>query len=99
MKVVYNCCFGGFSLSEAGVRRYLSLRSMPHTDDLNGLRNIDRSCPFLVQTVEELGKRANGPFAALDIIDIPAGSLWRIDEYDGMESVMTVDDYEWNIAT
>jgi len=26
------------------------------------------------------------------------GTQYRIDEYDGMESVMTIDDYEWSIA-
>ncbi len=26
------------------------------------------------------------------------GGLWRMDEYDGNESVMTKDGYEWHLA-
>jgi len=60
--------------------------------------DIDRTDPALVQVVEELGDRANGVCADLGIVDIPAGTKYRIDEYDGLESVMTIDDYEWSIA-
>ena len=31
-KIVYNGCFGGFSLSDAGVRRYLELKGIPFTE-------------------------------------------------------------------
>lgn len=50
-------------------------------------RPENRSDPLLVQTVEELGKKANGSCAELKIIEIPDGIEWEIDEYDGMESV------------
>ncbi len=36
--------------------------------------------------------------ADLKIEDVPSGSLWRIDEYDGRESVMTQGDYQWKLA-
>jgi hypothetical protein len=32
-KVVYNGCFGGFSLSTAGVRRYLELKDIPFLEE------------------------------------------------------------------
>jgi len=32
-KVVYNGCFGGFSLSTAGVRRYLELKGIPFIEE------------------------------------------------------------------
>ena len=57
-----------------------------------------RTDPALVQVVEELGERANGSYAQLFIADVPSGTRYRIDEYDGLESVMTVDDYEWSVA-
>jgi hypothetical protein len=50
-------------------------------------RISDRADKFLVQTVEELGEKANGGFAKLEIVEIPDGTDWRIDEYDGMETV------------
>jgi hypothetical protein len=50
-------------------------------------RPENRSDPLLVQTVEELGEKANGSCAELKIIEIPDGIEWEINEYDGMESV------------
>jgi hypothetical protein len=52
----------------------------------------------LVQVVEELGEKANDSFADLYIVELPAGTVYRIDEYDGRESVMTNDDYDWSVA-
>jgi hypothetical protein len=54
---------------------------------------VDRHDPVLVQVVEELGDKANGKHAKLAIEEV-YGS-YRIDEYDGNESVMTSDDYDW----
>jgi hypothetical protein len=48
---------------------------------------ISRDDPLLVQVVEELGEEANGPHASLKIIEIPDGTDWVINNYDGMESV------------
>ena len=76
-----------------GTSRYARSNAMyfsPH--------NIERSDPALVQVVEELGDAADGTHAVLRVIDISAGTRYRIDEYDGLESVMTVDDYEWSVA-
>lgn len=59
----------------------------------------DRGDPILIQVIEEMGKRANGECATLKIEEVPKGTLWRIDEYDGNESVATQDSYEWQVAT
>jgi hypothetical protein len=32
-KIVYNGCFGGFSLSQAAVRRYLEIKGIPFTEE------------------------------------------------------------------
>ena len=66
--------------------------------DYGGGRNLDRADPILVQVVEQLGKKANGMCASLAIVDIPKGTAYRIDEYDGNESVQTMSSYDWNIA-
>jgi hypothetical protein len=74
----------------------------PYIVDLNGEKvrpdDIRRTDPALVQVVEELGERVNTRFSDLQIVDIPAGTKYRIDEYDGNESVCTIDDYDWSVA-
>jgi len=50
-------------------------------------RDIDRDDPLLIQIIEELGEAANGFFAELKIVEIPAGVLWDIEEYDGVEHI------------
>jgi hypothetical protein len=60
--------------------------------------DIPRTDAALVQTVEELGDAASGRFAELRIAEVPAGTRYRISEYDGLEAVMTVDSYEWEVA-
>lgn len=61
-------------------------------------RDIPRFDLALVQTVEELGDAANGHHAKLRIAEVPSGERYRIDEYDGSESIETVDSYDWSIA-
>ena len=46
-----------------------------------------RSDPRLIQVVEELGSKANGRCAKLQIVEIPDGIDWEIEEYDGQEWV------------
>ena len=92
-KIVYNTCFGGFSISTAAWERYVELGGKAE----NGY-HLERTDPILVQVVEELGENANSLFSELAIADVPAGTKYRIDEYDGNESVMTIDDYEWSVA-
>lgn len=141
-KVVFNACFGGFSVSETGMRRYAELKGItlyveqtpygfasywtvpqdkrpsPIEGDawyqlsqderiavnkailaaMLSERDFKRNDPTLVQVVEELGSVANGAHANLQIAEIPDGSKYRIDEYDGSESVETPDSYEWETA-
>lgn len=46
-----------------------------------------RTHPLLIQVVEELGNEANGPCAALKIVEIPDDVEYEIDEYDGFEHI------------
>jgi hypothetical protein len=55
--------------------------------------NVSRHDPILVQVVEELGDKANGMCAKLAIKEV--SGPYRIDEYDGNESVVEPDGYDW----
>jgi hypothetical protein len=138
-KVVYNACYGGFSLSKEAVQRYWEIKgqqvwieddkeypsfaiwtvwltppeerpvrkknweslSMDERIAYNRAeseqtwydRNVDRHDPVLVQVVEELGDKANGRCAKLRIAEV--SGPYRIDEYDGSESVETPTSYDW----
>jgi hypothetical protein len=86
MKIVINTKHGGFSLSDAGIARYLELADLKANSDFYD-RNIPRDDAALVQVVEEMGVMANGAFAKLKIVKIPDDVEWQIDEYDGLEWV------------
>lgn len=57
-----------------------------------------RADPRLIQVIEELGDEANGSCARLRIEEVPAGTQYRIDGYDGSETVATRDSYGWKTA-
>jgi hypothetical protein len=63
------------------------------------VRDIARTDPVLVQVVEELGDEASDKHAELEIVELPAGTRYRIKENgDGFETVETPDDLRWDIA-
>lgn len=50
--------------------------------------NLERNDPILVRVVEELGSdKASGTCSKLEVVEIPDGVQWVIEEYDGMERV------------
>ena len=49
--------------------------------------SIDRDDPNLISVVKELGPLADGEYAKLRIVTIPANVDWTIEEYDGREWV------------
>lgn len=62
-------------------------------------RDIDRTDPILISVVETMGpEAASGRFAKLYIEEIPNGTQYKIDEYDGIESLITKDDDIWQTA-
>ena len=62
--------------------------------------DLDRTDPLLIEIVEKLGKtKASGDCAELIIEEVPKGSLYRIDEYDGNESIEYRDSDCWNVAS
>lgn len=96
-KVVVNHCYGGFGLSESAAE-YLNNKygmnikcyyGSASTDDI-----MDRHDPRLVDVVETLGENASGDFAKL-VVETIQGNQYRIDEYDGSESVITPAEQDW----
>lgn len=113
-KVVYNACYGGFSLSLEAEKEYLRRKGFTeftvdtrygrgYVDKVEGWvnyysRDIERDDPDLVAVVEDMGDKANGEYAKLRVAEIPEGTAYRIDEYDGFESIETKESYDWKVA-
>lgn len=53
-------------------------------------RPQDRTDPLLIKVVEELGEEANGRYCKLKVVEIPDGTNFEIDEYDGLETIHEV---------
>ena len=61
--------------------------------------DIKRNDPILVQVVEELGREAGKTFSNLVVVEIENGRWYKINEYDGYESIEYRDiDDEWELA-
>lgn len=75
-------------------------KTIPHyPKDTISSYDIKRSDPILVQVVEELGREASGGCSSLRVIEIENGRWFKIDEYDGLESIQYRDiDDEWILA-
>ena len=96
MKLVINTCYGGFGLSEAAKKRYIELAGAAP----KSWYDLKRNDKYLVQVVEELHHAANGSCAKLSVVCIEPGCWYRIDEYDGLETVQLKDlDTDWQLAT
>lgn len=60
---------------------------LPKSDGWLQVSDLKRDDPNLVKTVKLLGKAANGYCAGLKIVDIPDGTDYVIEEYDGNEHI------------
>ncbi len=83
-RVVINRCHGGYDLSKKAQDRYRELTGITEKDFYVD-RDVARDDPYLVQVVRELGSEADGRYAELKIVEIPADVDWTIEEYDGRE--------------
>jgi hypothetical protein len=101
-KVVYNACYGGFSLSKEAGEAYTLAKKVQgldppgeHYHDAFYVHEgkYPRHDPDLVGVVEALGpKKASGPCAELRIKDI-GSYTYCISNFDGKETVETSS--EW----
>ncbi len=51
------------------------------------LNDEHRQDPILIEVVEELGDKASGRFGRLEVVEIPDNCYYKIDEYDGVETI------------
>ena len=110
-KVVYNGDYGGFGLSILAMERLIELGAPGAAEGLALHREVfsegqdygvsfdtlPRHNPLLVQVVEELGAAASGRLAALRVKEITS-DRYRIDEYDGSESIETPENIDWVVV-
>lgn len=99
--VVFNASYGGFSLSKEAmlwlvvnaesekIKNYCKECLKNDEGDSMGdfYPNIPRHSPDLVKCVESLGEAAGGGGAFLQVCQLQ-GSQYRIEDYDGVETVI-----------
>lgn len=93
MKVVVNRCYGGFGLSEALYEElgipWDGYGFIPF-DDLPPSRSHPdlRTDPRLIAAIEKIGEEAaSGDLSSLEIVEIPDGTDFYIDDHDGIEMI------------
>jgi hypothetical protein len=97
-KVVYNACCGGFSFSAkaSDLLNKLGIETKCGLIGCNSfylVKDIPRHDLRLVQVVEELGSEASGAVSMLEIAEVRG--KYRIEEYNGFETVQEPKDIEW----
>ena len=95
-KVVYNASYGGFTISIEALTKMKELGYKGEASVYNDyayLYDCARHNPILVQVVEELGRKANG--LGSDLLIAKVSGPYRIQEYDGLETVYEPSDYDW----
>lgn len=107
--VVYNACYGRFHLSDAAIEMFLVLKGFPYEKTTHSWGStyrlctgasfetdeIDRSDPVLIRVVNTLKDRANTPVSRLRVAEYPPGTLYRIEDYDGKETVIVAAEQTW----
>lgn len=59
---------------------------------------VERTDPILIQVVRELGDKANGYFANIQLKYLEPGTRYQIHEYDGMETLKLETEQIWMVA-
>lgn len=98
-KVVINRCYGGFGLSEEAIEKLNEIYGEDIVENCGSslyLKDrIERHDKRLVSVVEALGsKAASDDYAKLRVVEIDS-PMYRIKDYDGMESIETPDSLDW----
>lgn len=90
MKLVINKCYGGFSLSEEQALAYGIDESELYPSGITGNRvyygDFDRDDPKLIEVV--IQDLPSALASNLQVVEIPDGVFYKIEEYDGMEYII-----------
>jgi hypothetical protein len=99
MKIVINCDYGGFSLSDLAIETYADRKGIKLKKEKTTLytnvdtnedfesRDIERNDSVLIKVVEDLGSKSFGFAANLKIVEIPDDVNWEVVQYDGLEHI------------
>ena len=100
VRIVYNTCYGGYILSDKAIKRYWEIKGEPNPEDWLKRKVFERHDPILLQVIDEIGlaEAAGSRYAELAIVELPRGTKYYINEYDGLENVMTEENIKWSIA-
>jgi len=96
-RIVINTRYGGFGLSREASEMLNKLKDDEVVNPDYGYINenlVPRHDKDLIKVVETLGNKANGDYASLVIINL-RGNIYRITEYDGLESYYEPDSLDW----
>jgi hypothetical protein len=85
--VVYNVCYGGYDIPKKVARLYIQKCIAAGVDPAP---HPARDDPILAEAVQQLGDQARSFATYLRVAQVPIeyADCYRIDEYDGMESVV-----------
>ena len=86
MEILLNDCYGGFGVSEKALELY-NERSGNDVTYISGYEGNFRVDPILIDIVKELGDAANDEYSELRIDHVPDGYGYKIEEYDGLETL------------
>lgn len=84
--IMYNSCYGGFTLSDAAVDEYM--RRCPEGKHPR-LYELYRDDQVMAQIVKEMGAQASRSYSMIKLQSIPVEyrDHYTINEYDGLETV------------
>lgn len=101
MKVLLKTCYGPLLLKkdicEKEHLKYKELSTFP-----SGLvypSMLEDNKQLLIDIIEKFGcEYICGEYTHLTVVDVPKGTLYRINEYDGYEYIEYANDCEWLVA-
>lgn len=82
-KIVINCDYGGFGISDECLAELRKIHNNPKLK----VWEIKRDDPELVRLVETMAEKSWGKYASLKIVEIPEDVDWVLVEYDGVEHI------------
>lgn len=101
MKIVINTGYGVFGVS----KEFFEYYNIPCWETFGtyyageGWTDNVRKDTRLIEYIEKFGsKAASGSYSHLEVVEIPKGTKYYFDEYDGSERIVTEDEFEWEVA-